>query len=95
MEMENVIPVITHPWGASWQQPEISDIEIDDTHALMGVYAFNQLVEYSHSIPSGVYIGKMWKGRYDTGEWYLAWFSEGDEAKTYLNNNYRIILVVD
>lgn len=91
--MNNVIPVITDPLGSAWVQPSLSAIEIDDTHALMSKGAFNKLLEYSTSTPSGVYVGKMWKGQYKTGEWYLAWFSEGDEAKTYVNNNYRLILL--
>lgn len=87
-----MIPEMTDPLSVYWQQPNISEIEIDDTHALMDEIAFGKLLEYSGSTPSGTYVGKMWKGQYKTGEWYLAWFSEGDEAKTYLNNNYRLII---
>ena len=92
--IKNIIPPMTDRLSQYWQQPKVSEIEIDDTHALMEKWAFRLLLEYSSSTPSGVYIGKMWKGRYKTGEWYLAWFSKGDDAGTYLNNNYRIILAV-
>lgn len=88
----NVIPVITDPLGAHWQQPEIDDIEVDDTHALMSKSSFDKLLEYSTTIPSGVYIGKMWKGQYRQGPWYLAWFSKCDDPK-FVNNNYREILI--
>lgn len=91
-DIENFIPPMVDPLGQYWRQPKPSEIEIDDTHALMEKGAFDKLPEYSHSTPSGVYIGKMWKGKYKGGVWYLAWFSVGDEDKTYLNNNYRIIL---
>ena len=94
MQQDNRIPAMIDPLGQYWEQPKISEIEIDDTHAVMEKGAFDKLLEYSTSTPSGVYIGKMWKGRYKTGEWYLAWFSKGDDAGTYLNNNYRIILSV-
>jgi len=92
--MSNTIPPITNPLGKHWQQPKVSEIEIDDKYAVMEKSAFNKLLEYSTSTPSGVYIGKMWKGQYSNGKWYLAWFSKGDDAGTYLNNNYRIILGV-
>lgn len=88
------IPAMTDPLGQYWQQPNPDEIEIDDEHALMEESAFDRLAEYSTSTPSGVYIGKMWKGKYKNGQWYLAWFSKGDDAKTYLKNNYRHILVV-
>ena len=92
--MNNSIPLITNPLGKYWQQPKVSEIEIDDTHALMEKWAFDLLLEYSSSIPSGVYVGKMWKRKRKNGEWLLVWFSKGDDAGTYLNNNYRIILDV-
>lgn len=88
------IPTMTDPLGKYWQQPDPSEIEIDDDNAVMEKGAFDKLLEYSTSTPSGVYIGKMWKGQYKGGAWYLAWFSKGDDAKTYLNNNYRVILCV-
>lgn len=90
----NAIPEITNELGKHWQQPRIDEILLDDTHALMGKSAFDNLLEYSTSIPSGVYVGKMWKGRYKEGGWYLAWFSKCEDPK-FVNNNYREILLLD
>lgn len=61
------IPAMTHPLGKHWKQPEVDEITIDDTHALMSQRAFDKLLEYSASRPSGVYEGKMWKAVFADG----------------------------
>lgn len=87
----NNIPVITNPLGKVWKQPDTKNILISYKYAAMFESDFNKLLEYSSSIPSGVYIGKMWKMK--RGEtWYLAWFSECEDPN-YVNNNYREILI--
>lgn len=67
------IPPITDPMGKHWKQPKVEDILIDDTTAMMTQTTFNQLAEYSTSLPSGKYAGKMWKSR-GTDGWYLRWY---------------------
>lgn len=62
MNGEQIIPPITDPLGKHWQQPHRRFIELDDTHALMSEQTFKGLKEYSTSIPTGRYEGKMWKG---------------------------------
>lgn len=57
------IPPMIHPLGRHWQQPPRHHITVDDRHALMDRRAFEQLAEYSTSVPSGVYDGKMWKAQ--------------------------------
>ena len=88
--MSNKIPPMNHPLGKHWMQPNAQDIDIDDTHALMDEKSFNELKDYSGSLPSGVYEGKMWK-RKCIGRWYLFWygFAEGD----FCSNNIREILL--
>lgn len=78
MNGEQIIPPITDPLGQSWRQPHRRFIELDDTHALMSEQTFKALKEYSTTIPTGIYDGKMWKG-FANGEWYLVWFAP-DEA---------------
>lgn len=78
MNGEQIIPPITDPLGRSWRQPHRRFIELDNTHALMSEQTFKGLAEYSTSIPTGVYDGKMWKG-YSNGEWYLVWFAPDKE----------------
>lgn len=90
-QSENVIPAMVHPLGRCWDQPEHSDIEVDDTHALISQRTFNHLMEYSTSQPSGVYEGKMWKGRRG-GDWFLYWFGESD-LPGCCSNNRRLILI--
>jgi hypothetical protein len=93
-----MIPPITDPLGASWKQPKRENILIDGTHAVMSVGDFNSLLEYSSSIPSGVYPGKMWRrndglldrqylanGRVPV--WLLCWYAE--------SKRHDIILLVE
>ena len=70
---------MNHPLGRHWSQPNVQDIDIDETHALMDEKSFKELKDYSGASPSGIYEGKMWKRKCD-GLWYLAWygFAEGD-----------------
>lgn len=99
------IPRITDPLGRGWQQPERSDIQIDDKHAVMARSTFNKLREYSGSNPTGVYEGKMWK-RHDGGfdwnfrarggkpTWLLVWFGRHSDPDK-VSNNYRDILIIE
>ena len=90
----NAIPVITDPLGKYWKQPEVEQIELDNTHALMSMQTFNKLMEYSCSFPTGVYEGKMWKSKTIDG-WILRWFAEDPrDNENYCSNNSRLILTV-
>lgn len=97
---EPVIPPITEPMGAHWRQPARDAILVDDVHAVMTELTFRQLAEYSCSMPSGVYPGKMWRrhdGAHDprctSPTWLLCWFSEGDSTDR-CRINYRPILLL-
>lgn len=64
---------------SAWRQPWREDILVSDETAMMSKAVFEMLREYSHSVPTGVSDGKMWKSRWEdvrTGEieWYLRWF---------------------
>lgn len=69
----NVIPKITDPLGIGWRQPSTKRILIDERYAVMEPSTFNALAEYSNSVPTGVYAGKMWKGEFEH-RWYLRWY---------------------
>ena len=92
MNGEQIIPPITEPLGKHWQQPHRRFIELDDTHALMSEQTFKGLKEYSTSIPTGRYEGKMWKG-FIKGEWYLVWLAP-DTNHNLLRIEKRTILIV-
>lgn len=96
--VKNSIPPITAPLGRNWDQPNPSDILIDDTHAVMEDADFRSLHEYSSTNPSGVYHGKMWKARarrQPDGEfvWFLRWFDICDEDPSLCRNEQREILI--
>lgn len=102
--MMDQIPPITDPLGRHWDQPSPASILIDDTHALMDRATCEMLSEYSCSIPSGVYEGKMWKrhdGIYDRRfiasggrpTWLLMWFGPSPDPSKCSINSRRIILL--
>lgn len=88
----NEIPPMTDPLGRYWDQPNVSEVLIDDTHALVSRSAFDKLNQYDTSIPSGVYPGKMWKCR-QRGVMYLRWYGLADDPN-FCSNHHRILLVV-
>lgn len=91
---KNIIPLITHPMGKHWNQPALENIEVDDTHALMSQRDFDELADYSHSNPSGVYEGKMWKSKYTEG-WLLRWWIISFHTPDSCSFQQRVILISD
>ena len=87
------IPPITDPLGSYWKQPETDDFLIDDTHVIMTLSAFNQLLDYSRSMPTGVYPGKAWKSKSFKGTWWLRWFGLEDGHPEGLPTYSREILI--
>ena len=96
-----MIPAMTDPLGAHWRQPPRESIEVDDTHALMTAATFRQLPEYSSTVPTGVYPGKMWR-RHDGVHsrdrgvppiWLLCWFGEVSDGQCRIH--IREVLLAD
>lgn len=90
-----MIPAMTDPLGRHWRQPDRTEILLDDKHAVMDGKTFSRLAEYSTSIPSGVYPGKMWKCHCLDGEWVLRWFGEVDGRPDLCSQNQRVILLCE
>lgn len=95
-----MIPAMTDPMGRHWRQPDPSAILLDYTHALMTSAVFKQLPEYSGSVPSGVYPGKMWRrhdGIFDRNatcrRWLLCWFDEEKNGRCEIV--FREVLLAD
>lgn len=88
-----IIPLITDELGKYWDQPDNRNIYITDKKAFITEVDFEKLKNYSHSQPSGVYVGKMWKGQYQQGAWYLAWYGRDNEPG-YCSNNYRYVEIL-
>lgn len=91
----NHIPPMTDPLGRYWNQPSVDQITLDDTHALMDGRAFNGLANYSASLPSGVYPGKMWKAVFNDGTAQLRWYGIVEGRPDICSNNCREILVAE
>jgi hypothetical protein len=68
------IPPITRELGKYWEQPQRSEILLDENHAVMSRATFQKLAEYSTTVPTGVYEGKMWRRREPSRGWLLAWY---------------------
>lgn len=86
---------MTNPLGKHWTQPNHENILIDDTHVIMSSKDFNLLAEYSNSIPSGVYAGKMWKAIAQDGRAFLRWFGLVEGRDDLCSNNQREIIIID
>ena len=101
---DNHVPPMVHELGRHWRQPDPARILIDDAHALMDRATFEALPEYSGTIPTGVYPGKMWRrhdGAYEFAQrrttkpprWLLGWYGECDDPKR-CSVNFREVLLV-
>lgn len=86
----NFIPKITNSLGRWWVQPKLEDILMDDKYAQMSQITFNLLHEYSHSRPTGVYPGKMWRAT-DGRIWWLMWY--GPEYYDHCSVEHREIQI--
>lgn len=88
----NTIPDIVDSLGKHWSQPNKSLIEVKSQWALMPQVVLDQLPEYSSSVPSGVYVGKMWKRDDGEGGWWLCWYGEHSDPDTCSINKRRILV---
>lgn len=94
-------PALESPYGpGAWHQPERTKVLIDATHALMTKAVFDSLAEYSTTMPSGVYPGKMWRrhdGSFDprctNPEWLFCWYGRTDDPEKCSVNFRKVIFV--
>lgn len=73
-----MIPPITDPLGKYWEQPDISEIKFEDGKAIMSLRTQKKLGTYDFSLPSGTYVGKMWKCKRMRffNHYNLCWYDE-------------------
>lgn len=93
-----IIPAITDPLGRYWDQPPLRDILVDGTHAVMSQQTMSQLKNYSHTNPTGVYEGKMWRAELihpETRETInvLRWYAKSEDPGWVVNEQRRILLL--
>jgi hypothetical protein len=86
------IPDMIDPLGKCWDQPERSELTMQSDRVLMTEQTLNKLKEYSSSIPSGKYIGKMWK-RKNNEDWMLCWYGENENPELLSINKLKIKIV--
>lgn len=91
--MNNIIPLMTDQLGRYWEQPPVDNILIDDTYAVMDEHTLKCLCDYSRSMPSGVYPGKMWKAIMPNGQTFLRWYGEHSDPNMCSNNQREVLLV--
>ena len=89
----NIIPMMIDPLSTAWDQPDYKGILIDDESAVMSKDDFTKLKNYSHSQPSGVYAGKMWKIETRDGRWILCWYGHHKNPDMCSNNERWILLI--
>ena len=85
------IPAITSPLGRYWDQPSRQAILVDETHTIMTRATFEQLADYSVTVPTGVYTGKMWR----CGRRWLRWYDDHPALPDRCTIHEREILVVE
>jgi hypothetical protein len=93
-----MIPDMTHPLSSHWRQPNKDKILVDNEVAIMEKETLKKLMEYSMSIPSGAYEGKMWKRKYvnartNCEEWILYWYGPSEKEGMVSINERSIILL--
>lgn len=102
---DHPIPPMVHPLSKYWEQPLRDYILVDDKNAIMSEYTFKQLHEYTSTVPSGVYEGKMWRAMQHDGilygrlrvrqdkPWLLRWWGPSEDPNKCTLNSREIILV--
>lgn len=93
MSVAQLLPAMTDPLGRHWQQPKRENVLIDDRHACCTRADFDLLPEYSATIPTGAYVGKMWKRR-QPDRWLLCWYAPADKPD-HVVVHWRELIVVD
>ena len=101
--MNSIIPKMTNPLGRHWHQPSSNDMLFDEDCVIMSKDEYTQLVNYSATLPSGTYEGKMWKGlqgyrdmfgKIVGTKWFLFWYYDVED-KDQIGIETREILIVD
>jgi len=97
------LPLMTHPLSGGWDQPSSNRMAIYDDIAIMDRSTLECLHNYSASIPTGVYEGKMWRCAIDSGgsrrhyqgDWQLCWYGPSEDPKSCSINRRPIRLIRD
>lgn len=92
----NSIPPVTDELGKCWTQPDREQIDFSDGAAKISRDAFQQLMDYSYSIPSALYPGKMWKSyHFGVKLWFLSWVEQCANMPENIMVCHRVISLTD
>lgn len=92
----NSIPPMTDELGKCWTQPDREQIDFSDGAAKLSQAAFEKLLDYSYSIPSALYPGKMWKSyHFGLKLWFLSWVESATDAPGAIVVHNRVISLTD
>ncbi len=89
------LPTMTDPLSRSWDQPAADQMAVYDDIAIMDRSTLVLLPEYSMSIPTGVYDGKMWRCALGHDQWLLCWYGPSDDPERCFVNRRPIRLIRD
>lgn len=97
---DKIIPTITHELGAGWRQPDRKKIFIGDKFAFMTEKTLKELYNYSGSIPTGVYEGKMWRSesvikKLNKTINYLRWWTVSEDPNKCKNEVREVSLITE
>lgn len=95
----NCIPAMVHELGRHWQQPaDIREAPMDDKYIMLTRRQFDELNDYSASMPSGVYEGKCWKAQWNSRlaeeKWFMRWYAPCEDPNQ-MEIPFRWIIVVE
>ncbi|HVH91276.1 MAG TPA: hypothetical protein VM783_07825 [Candidatus Acidoferrum sp.] len=104
----SVVPARPMKYGTAWHQPRRNDLRfhVDSRNpeskpdlVYMSQKSRNDLSDYSRSMPTSVYPGKMWKAectRLDgSKEWRLRWYGEVPGRRDICSNNECPIVLLE
>ncbi len=71
-------PDITDEMGKHWEQPSKDEMIFYEDHVVMTLRSQEKLGTYDFSLPSGTYVGKMWKTKWLNyfNRYKLCWYHE-------------------
>jgi len=89
------LPQMTHPLSRHWHQPSADEMAVYDDIAIMDRSALQRLPEYSTTIPTGAYEGKMWRRANGPDKWFLCWYGPSEDPDMVSINSRPIRLIRD
>lgn len=82
---------MTDELGRHWRQPATSEIRLGFESARMTRETFDRLAEYSYTLPTGVYPGKMWRFTRGDRHW-LMWYGREYAGRCGVHSREIVIL---